>query len=58
MNNIKLLHVGLGKCGSNYLEAVFEKISIETNIKTIDIDKFIDNALYDYYLYLLTKIYF
>ena len=43
MNNIKLLHVGLGKCGSNYLEAVFEKISIETNIKKIDIDKFIDN---------------
>ena len=42
MNSIRLLHVGLGKCGSNYLEQIFREISKKKNLEMIDIYKFID----------------
>ena len=42
MNNIRLLHIGLGKCGSCYLEQIFREISKKKNLEMIDIYKFID----------------
>tara|TARA_B100000989_G_scaffold286999_1_gene256197 strand:- start:110 stop:1000 length:891 start_codon:yes stop_codon:yes gene_type:complete len=42
MDNIRLLHVGLGKCGSGYLEQIFKEITKKRNIELLDIYKFID----------------
>lgn len=37
MKNIKLLHIGLGKCGSSLLLEVFKKVSLSTGIKMINL---------------------
>ncbi len=38
----KLIHIGLGKCGSTFLqESIFPKIAREKNIEYIDLNKFI-----------------
>ena len=42
MNNIRLLHIGLGKCGSCYLKQIFREISKKKNLEMIDIYKYID----------------
>ena len=42
MKNIKLLHIGLGKCGSNFLEAFFDKVSIGMGIQKIKFNDLID----------------
>ena len=28
---VKLLHIGLGKCGSTFLKEIFQKIRVNTN---------------------------
>jgi hypothetical protein len=37
MQNIKVLNIGLGKCGSSLLAEVFKKVSLATNIETINL---------------------
>ena len=37
MQNIKVLHIGLAKCGSSLLTEVFKKVSLATNIKVINL---------------------
>ena len=39
---VKLLHVGLGKCGSIFLKNIFKEIEKETNIKLINLFDFVD----------------
>ena len=40
--SIKLAHIGLGKCGSVFLNNIFKEIEKETNIKLINLFDFVD----------------
>lgn len=42
MGNVKVLHIGLLKCGSSLLGEVFKKISINNNIKLVNMHDIID----------------
>ena len=39
---VKLAHIGLGKCGSVFLNRIFKEIEKETNIKLINLYDFVD----------------
>lgn len=38
---VKLLHIGLGKCGSSFLQAIFKAIEKETKIKFVNLLDFV-----------------
>jgi len=42
MKNVKLLHIGLGKCGSNFLEAFFDYALINSGVQLIKFNDLIE----------------
>ena len=42
--SIKLVHIGLGKCGSVFINKIFKEIEKETNIKLINLYDFVKKS--------------